>query len=166
MPNTKITDLLLESFASKNLATALTQSQEFSPQPNSDGSYDLSFSITVDSENFEHKSSVGLIAAADCSFEVTLYGCLHDQSTGWLWMKAGGFTFRGGMYTPSIILYDSNGYAVDEKTAQTNRSIGLTAKKDSEIGNNIAHIIMRNTDDNLRYEFFVNMIAKCQRLAS
>lgn len=151
-----IQSTILESFKNTNLT--LADFQEFTPQVNEDGSYDIPFSVTTVGDNFDFKNECIAATSADVSFEVTLTGCIYDAVNGWQWGRHCNYIPKGGVFKPSVILYNK-GEASNDPNEKNCYAAGMTKEEDAELGKKLTTIVMQNVAERCRVAFFKKMLA-------
>lgn len=153
-----IQSAILQSFATIGLAIAETQC--FAAQKNEDGTYDVPFSVTATGDKFDFKNDAIAATSADVSFEVTLTGCTYNDVDGWQWGLDGMYAAKGGVYSPSVILYN-NGEQLNDTDSENCYAAGMSEEEDAELGKKLTTVVMQNVAERNRIPFFKRVLSEC-----
>lgn len=135
------------------------QTQNTTPMKNEDGTYDVTFNVTVPSREFAHIEDGEVFATkADTDMQVELTGVTHSETDGWAWKESdtASYTVTAGDVAPNIVVYKGD-TAYGDFDNDDFYSGGLTEEEDRDLSKVLAKNIIDWSDNRSLAKAFSDM---------
>lgn len=135
------------------------QTQNTTPMKNEDGTYDVTFNVTVPSREFAHIENGEVFATkADTDMQVELTGVTHTEKDGWSWKEGenASYTVTAGDIAPNIVVYKGD-TAYGDFDNDDFYSGGLTEAEDRDLSKVLAKNIIDWSDNRSLAKAFSDM---------